>query len=390
MGNKGTNLILESISSTEQIRFSTLPCIFISTILSHLTGASAGKEGAALQIGGCIGNTLGGLFHMDERDKKVAIMSGMSGCFGAIFGTPLAASMFGMEVISVGVAYYAALVPCVFSAFIGSFISSRLGLHGEAFTILHVPEFSLKPAALIVLLALLGAFVSVCFCILLHEVQKLYKAKLQNVYARILTASALFIGLSLVFGREYCGAGFNLVEAAMEGNVPYEAFLLKMLFTAVALGGGFKGGEIVPTLAVGATMGAAFGNFLGFEPSLCAACGMLALFAGVTNCPVATIFMGFELFGFEGMKYFALAVSVALLFPVIMVCTAARNLPIPRRGLNLSIERLISLLQQRASGRRILPWKALYFFRKYLAIFRKHCIIYVIDLQLQRGAVGYE
>lgn len=248
---------------------------------------------------------------MDERDKKVAIMSGMSGCFGAIFGTPLAASMFGMEVISVGVAYYAALVPCVFSAFIGSFISSRLGLHGEAFTILRVPEFSLKPAALIVLLALLGAFVSVCFCILLHEVQKLYKAKLQNVYARILTASALFIGLSLVFGREYCGAGFNLVEAAMEGNVPYEAFLLKMLFTAVALGGGFKGGEIVPTLAVGATMGAAFGNFLGFEPSLCAACGMLALFAGVTNCPVATIFMGFELFGFEGMKYFALAVSVS-------------------------------------------------------------------------------
>ena len=287
VGNKGTNLILESISSTEQIRFSTLPCIFISTILSHLTGASAGKEGA------------------------VAIMSGMSGCFGAIFGTPLAASMFGMEVISVGVAYYAALVPCVFSAFIGSFISSRLGLHGEAFTILRVPEFSLKPAALIVLLALLGAFVSVCFCILLHEVQKLYKAKLQNVYARILTASALFIGLSLVFGREYCGAGFNLVEAAMEGNVPYEAFLLKMLFTAVALGGGFKGGEIVPTLAVGATMGAAFGNFLGFEPSLCAACGMLALFAGVTNCPVATIFMGFELFGFEGMKYFALAVSVS-------------------------------------------------------------------------------
>lgn len=311
VGNKGTNLILESISSTEQIRFSTLPCIFISTLLSHLTGASAGKEGAALQIGGCIGNTLGGLFHMDERDKKVAIMSGMSGCFGAIFGTPLAASMFGMEVISVGVAYYAALVPCVFSAFIGSFISSRLGLHGEAFTILHVPEFSLKPAALIVLLALLGAFVSVCFCILLHEVQKLYKAKLQNVYARILTASALFIGLSLVFGREYCGAGFNLVEAAMEGHVPYEAFLLKMVFTAVALGGGFKGGEIVPTLAVGATMGAAFGNLLGFEPSLCAACGMLALFAGVTNCPVATIFMGFELFGFEGMKYFALAVSVS-------------------------------------------------------------------------------
>lgn len=311
VGNKGTNLILESISSTEKIKFTTLPCIFISTILSHLVGASAGKEGAALQIGGCIGNCLGDLFRMDERDKKVAIMSGMSGCFGAIFGTPLAASMFGMEVISIGVAYYAALVPCVFSAFIGATISKRLGLHGESFTILHIPEFGLKPAFFIILLALFGALVSVCFCIVLHESGKLYKAKIQNIYVRILAASCIFIALTLIFGRDYCGAGFNLVEEAMEGNIPYEAFLLKMIFTAAALGGGFKGGEIVPTLAVGAAMGAAFGNLTGFEPSLCAACGMLSLFVGVTNCPIATMFMGFELFGFSAMPYFAVTVAIS-------------------------------------------------------------------------------
>jgi len=311
VGNKGTNLILESISSTEKISLSTFPCIFLSTILSHLTGASAGKEGAALQIGGCIGNFLGDVFKMDEKDKKVAIMSGMSGCFGAIFGTPLAASMFGMEVISIGVAYYAALVPCVFSAFLGAFISKHLGLHGESFTILHIPTFHFGPALYIVALGLLGALVSVCFCILLHESGKLYKTKISNIYLRILTASGLFILLALVFGRDYCGAGFNLVEEAMEGNVPYEAFVLKMLFTAVALGGGFKGGEIVPTLAVGATMGAAFGNLVGFAPSLCAACGMLSLFVGVTNCPIATMFMGFELFGFEAMPYLAVTVAVS-------------------------------------------------------------------------------
>jgi len=311
IGNKGTNLILESISSTEKISITTFPCIFISTILSHLVGASAGKEGAALQIGGCIGNCMGDLFKMDEKDKKVAIMSGMSGCFGAIFGTPLAASMFGMEVISIGVAYYAALVPCVFSAFIGATISKSLGLHGETFTIHHIPYFSLRPALYIVVLALFGALVSVCFCILLHESGKLYKAKIKSVYGRILTASALFILLTLVFGRSYCGAGFNLVETAIEGHIPYEAFVLKMLFTAVALGGGFKGGEIVPTLAVGAAMGGAFGNLVGFEPSLCAACGMLSLFVGVTNCPIATMFLGFELFGFEAMPYLAITVAIS-------------------------------------------------------------------------------
>ena len=308
IGNRGTNLILESISSNEKIHMTTLPCIFVSTILSQAVGAS---EGAALQIGGCIGNYLGDLFHMDERDKKVMIMSGMSGCFGAIFGTPLAAAMFGIEVISIGVAYYAALVPCVFASFIGAQISGALGLHGEAFQIIHVPEFSLVPALYTVGLGLACALLSVCFCILLHETQHLYKKKIDNVYLRILVAAVLSIGLALVFGRDYCGAGFNLVEQAVEGDAGYLAFFFKMVFTAVALGGGFKGGEIVPTLAVGSTFGCTFGLLTGFEPSLCAAAGMLATFVGVTNCPIATMFLGFELFGFEAMPYFAVAVAIS-------------------------------------------------------------------------------
>ena len=311
LGNRGTNLILESISSDERIPLATLPCIFISTILSQAVGASAGKEGAALQIGGCIGNYFGDVFHMDERDKKVMIMSGMSGCFGAIFGTPLAAAMFGIEVISIGVAYYAALVPCVFASFIGAQISGALGLHGESFLILHIPKFSLVPALYTVGLGLTCALLSVCFCILLHETQHLYKNKIGNVYVRILVAAGLSIALALIFGRDYCGAGFNLVEKAVDGESAYLGFLLKMIFTAVALGGGFKGGEIVPTLAVGASFGCTFGLLTGFEPSLCAAAGMLATFVGVTNCPIATMFLGFELFGFEAMPYFAVAVAIS-------------------------------------------------------------------------------
>ena len=311
LGNRGTNLILESISSDERIPMATLPCIFISTILSQAVGASAGKEGAALQIGGCIGNYFGDVFHMDERDKKVMIMSGMSGCFGAIFGTPLAAAMFGIEVISIGVAYYAALVPCVFASFIGAQISGALGLHGESFLILHIPKFSLVPALYTVGLGLTCALLSVCFCILLHETQHLYKNKIGNVYVRILVAAGLSIALALIFGRDYCGAGFNLVEKAVDGESAYLGFLLKMIFTAVALGGGFKGGDIVPTRAVGSSFGCTFGLLPGFEPSLCAAAGMLATFVGVTNCPIATMFLGFELFGFEAMPYFAVAVAIS-------------------------------------------------------------------------------
>ncbi len=311
VGNKGTNAIIDSVHTSTKIQLTMLPTIFISTILSHLVGASAGKEGAALQIGGSIGNCLADIFKFDEHDRKIVIMCGMSGCFGAIFGTPLAASMFGVEVISIGSAYYAAFVPCVFAAFIGAEVSHLLGLHAEAFTILNIPEFDFETLPYAVGIGIIGAVVSIIFCTILHEAHKIYHHRFKNLYVRIIAASVVSIGLTLVFGRQYCGAGFNLVEQALHGESDYLAFVLKMVFTAAALGGGFKGGEIVPTLAIGATLGSAFGNLLGFEPSLCAACGMLALFVGATNCPVATLFLGFELFGFESMPYFTVAVAIS-------------------------------------------------------------------------------
>ena len=311
VGNKGTNLILESIHGSEKVNFTLLPTIFISTILSHFVGASAGKEGAALQIGASIANLVGDGFKLHDKDKKILIMCGMSGCFGAIFGTPLAAAMFGMEVAVIGVAYYAAFIPCVFAAFVGAEVSHMLGLHAEAFTILNIPEFTFHTFKYAIAIGLLGAVVSILFCEMVHKAHNIYHKHFHNLYIRVLVASVIFIVLTWIFGRDYCGAGFNLVEQAMHGESRYEAFVLKMLFTAVALGGGFKGGEIVPTLAIGATLGSAFGNIIGFEPSLCAACGMLALFVGATNCPTATLFLGFELFGFEAMPYFAVVVAIS-------------------------------------------------------------------------------
>jgi len=310
--NKGTNMVLEAISSDQKISMTTGPLIFVSTVLTHLTGGSAGREGAAPQLGGSLGTLMGKVLRLDERDGKVAVMCGMSACFGALFGTPLAAGIFSMEVISIGVMYYAALVPCIFASFIGAGVSGLMGLSGEHFTIAEIPEFGVIPAVITVCLGILCAVLSIGFCLVLHQAEHLYRRFFKNPFVRILAASALLILLTLVTGtRAYNGSSMGLIEEALEGRVRYEAFLLKILFTAVTLGAGYKGGEIVPTLCVGATFGCIVGTLFGFSPSLCAACGMVALFAGVTNCPISSLLIAFEMCGFEAMPYFAVVVAVS-------------------------------------------------------------------------------
>ncbi|WP_407408210.1 chloride channel protein [Enterocloster sp.] len=311
-GNRGTNMVIDAISSNERVTPATGPLIFFSTILTHLGGGSSGREGAALQLGGSIGNSFGEWFKLDERDKKIAIMCGMSAVFSALFGTPVAAAIFSLEVVSIGVLYYAALVPCVFSSFLAVGIARAAGLEGEHFPVEMIPALDLKAVGLLVLLGILCAAVSILFCVLLHTAEHAYRKYFPDARVRILAGSFLFIALTLLSGtRDYCGSSMVLIESSIEGSVRYEAFLMKMLFTAVALGAGFKGGEIVPTLCVGAALGCAFGEITGFAPSLCAACGMAALFAGVTNCPITSLVIALELFGYEGMEYFSIIIAVA-------------------------------------------------------------------------------
>ena len=311
-GNRGTNMVIDAISSNERVTPATGPFIFFSTILTHLGGGSSGREGAALQLGGSIGNSFGEWFKLDERDKKIAIMCGMSAVFSALFGTPVAAAIFSLEVVSIGVLYYAALVPCVFSSFMAVGIARAAGLEGEHFPVEMIPALDLKAVGLLVLLGILCAAVSILFCVLLHTAEHAYRKYFPDARVRILAGSFLFIALTLLSGtRDYCGSSMGLIESSIEGSARYEAFLMKMLFTAVALGAGFKGGEIVPTLCVGAALGCAFGEITGFAPSLCAACGMAALFAGVTNCPITSLVIALELFGYEGMEYFSIIIAVA-------------------------------------------------------------------------------
>lgn len=306
----GTNLVLSAIHSGDELPLRMAPLIFISTLITHLFGGSAGREGAALQLGGSIGNGIGRLFRFDEKDKHIMIMCGMSAAFSALFGTPMAAAIFSMEVISVGIMHYAALVPCVISSLIANAVAASFGVEKESFFIDHIPSFTIKSAVQISLLAICCALISIVFCMLLHHSEQLYKRFFQNPYLRVFVGGCFVILLTLLAGsQDYNGAGMNIIRQCIDGSVRPEAFLLKMIFTAVTLGAGFKGGEIVPTFFTGAAFGCLFGNIAGFSPALCAAAGMTAMFCGVTNCPITSLLISFELFGYDGMPYFLLAIA---------------------------------------------------------------------------------
>lgn len=313
--DSGTNQIIASVRGGKRPPVRLAPLIFLGSVLTHLTGGSAGREGAALQIGGSISAGIGRLLRLGDLHLNTIIQCGMAGLFSALFGTPLTATVFALEVVNVGHFRYAALFPCLLSALIANAIPRALGLPAEAYHLGGLPQ--MEPLALLQCgaLAILAALVSIAFCVLMHETGHLYQKYIPNQYLRALVGAALVILLTLVEGSgDYNGAGGHIIELAVEGQVrvPW-AFLLKMLFTALTLGAGFRGGEIVPTLFIGSTFGCAMGPLLGLDPAFGAAVSMIALFCGVVNCPMASIFLAIELFGGEGLLFFALACALSFL-----------------------------------------------------------------------------
>lgn len=308
--NPGTNLVILAVRSDEKLPFFMAPLIFISTLITHLCGGSAGREGAALQIGGSLGGSIGKLFRFDSKDNQVMIMCGMSAAFSAVFGTPMAAAIFSLEMVTVGVMYYSALLPCVLSSLIAHAVATAFGVGSEQFSLGDLPVLSISSATKVSLLAALCALISILFCILLHQTERLYEKYLKNPYIRIAIGGCIIILLTLLIkDQTYNGAGMHIIEECFNGNSSPEMFIIKMIFTALTLGAGYKGGEIVPSFFVGATFGCLFGNLFGFSPALCTAIGMTSVFCGVTNCPITSLLISFELFGYNGMPYFLLAIA---------------------------------------------------------------------------------
>lgn len=309
---KGTNDIIASVHFGEQVPGLLVPVIFVSTVITHLCGGSAGREGAALQIGGGIGYQAGRLLRLGEKDLPLATLCGMSGVFAALFGTPLTATVFALEVISVGVLYYAGLVPCLTAALTGYLVSVLVGVPPTRFTV-TVPGLEVRTMLLVMVLALLCAVVSILFCRGLHGVEHLLKRTLKNPYLRVAVGAAVLIGLTLLTNGDYNGAGMEVIGRAIAGQADPWAWVWKLLFTAITIGCGFKGGEVVPSFFVGAAFGCAAAGWLGLPAGFGAAMGLVSVFCGAVNCPLASIILSVELFGSGDLLYFAMACSISYL-----------------------------------------------------------------------------
>ena len=310
--NKNTNTIIDAIQRGERVPLALVPTIFFATVITHLFGGSAGREGAALQIGGSLGNGVGRLCRLDDKDMRIATLSGMSAVFSALFGTPLTATVFALEVISVGVIYYSAFVPCLIASLIALQISVLFGIAPDRFVI---PEIALQGGMVLRVagLALLCTVVSIVFCLAMHGTEHFLSKKIPNEFARVVFGGAAVVGLTLLLGtREFNGAGMASIQRAVEEGVARpDAFFWKLVFTALTLGTGYKGGEVVPCFFVGATFGCVAGALLGIPAGFAAAIGLVCVFCGAVNCPLASILLSVELFGSGEIVYFALACGLA-------------------------------------------------------------------------------
>ena len=311
----GTNRVLQSVRGDKKVPFLLAPAIFAGTVISHTFGASAGREGAAIQLGGSVSTLICKILRLKEKTKHILTMSAMAAVFSALFGTPLGAAVFSIEVASVGQFCSAAIFPCLVSSVSGYLVADALGIAPERF---HINEsISLTGDNLwkVALIGIAGAFVSILFCKALHSSEHFAKKIIKNEFLRIFIGGALIVGLTLLLGTtDYNGGGVPVIERIFaHGEVRYEAFALKILFTAISVAVGFKGGEIIPTMFIGATLGGSIASLLGMNPGLGAAVGIAALFCGVTNCPLGTLLLCIELFGSEGMIYFALSMVISFI-----------------------------------------------------------------------------
>lgn len=311
----GNNLIVDQIHTPGGgVPLRMAPFVLITTILTHLVGGSAGREGTAVQIGGAIAGSFGRLFRLDAAALRILLMAGIAAGFGAVFGTPLAGAIFALEVLTIGRVQYDALLPALFGALVGDWTVQAWGVGHTHFHIAYIaPEFGTGPLhvdlVLLAKVALAGLLFGLCarlFAESAHGAAALWKRYVPYAPLRPILASVLIIGLVHVLDtRAYLGLGVwtaipgdPTISGFLDGTeADYVSWAWKLLFTVITLSAGFKGGEVTPLFFIGAGLGSALGGLMGAPLDLMAAIGFVAVFAGATNTPLACLVMGIELFG---------------------------------------------------------------------------------------------
>ena len=314
--DRGAGMIFDSVRNDDKVPFHLIIVSFLATISTHLFGGSAGRVGVAIQMGGGVSSWLSEKVGLSQKDRSLFIMCGMAGLISALFGTPLMATFLSMEVINIGVIYYAALLPCLLTSLTACFFVEALRLEPMQYVIEGAPSVNALSIAQVSTVSIAAALVSIIFCVFMAVYGYLLKKNVKNEYYRILIGAGLVVVLTLLLGSQrYNGSGAALLDAVFtDGMVfPYD-FLLKILFTGITLQSGYKGGGVFPALIIGSTFGCFFGPIVGLSPTFGAAIGMIAVFCGSVNCPIASIFFGAEVFGTRNLLFFAIAAAISFVF----------------------------------------------------------------------------
>jgi H+/Cl- antiporter ClcA len=321
----GNNLIIDEIHEPHApIPFRMAPLILFATILTHLFGGSAGREGTAVQMGGGLADQLSVVFQKwpfralrlhiinEARNRRILLMAGLSAGFGSIFGTPIAGAIFGLEVLSIGRMDYEALLPCFIASIIGDLMTQFWGIHHVSMAGL-VPDVSVGPVTVLslVLAAVAGtAFgvIGMLFAKASHATEELFKSAIKHGPLRPFIGGIIVAAMVYASGTtRYIGLGTTIISESFQHPLLPWDFAGKFVFTVLTLNSGFKGGEVTPLFYIGATLGNALSYVLPLPLPVLAAMGFVSVFAGAANVPLTCILMATEMFGSQVAVFAAVA-----------------------------------------------------------------------------------
>lgn len=336
--SKGNNLILEQINGgvmkPERIPLRMAPLVLAGTLTTHLFGGSAGREGTAVQMGGSLAESVGSIARIGPADRKILLMCGISAGFGSVFGTPLAGTVFGLEVAAIGLIRYEALLPCFIASLVGHTVAVSLwGVPHIHYNIGEIPALTASVLLKVAAASVLFGLTSLLFSEFTHFLKNWFGRLFKNPVTKSVIGGFVVITLVYIAGsRDYLGLGLPLIQQSFESEVSPSAFLWKLLFTSVTLGAGFQGGEVTPLFAIGAALGNALAEILELYAPFLAALGFIAVFCGAANTPIACFIMGVELFGSEGAIYMLLACIVSYLCSGHSGIYSSQQIGIPKRS----------------------------------------------------------